>query len=175
MTATPTKTSLENQVRVICTTSRLFQFIELLKRGRQVGTAFKLRGRMKNIPSCTHVLYETSNLIISRRCSAEYGEEMYQVNIYNTRAGSFFFSLNPIVFGRYRSRRSSFLNSLTFESTGSILRRTRRRCSRRGGKKAIAPLGNVEIPHSETLFSTFLRDWRSSILSLDYSSDHFLK
>ena len=102
MTATPTKTSLENQVRVICTTSRLFQFIELLKRGRQVGTAFKLRGRMKNIPSCTHVPYETSNLIISRCCSAEYGEEMYPVNIYNTRAGSFFFSLNPIVLGRSR-------------------------------------------------------------------------
>ena len=44
----------------------------------QVETACKLRQRMKNLPSCTHVLHKTLNKVVSRFCLAKYGEEMYQ-------------------------------------------------------------------------------------------------
>ena len=43
-----------------------------------VGVAFKLRKRMKNSPSCVHVLHKTLNSVISRCCFAEDGREMYQ-------------------------------------------------------------------------------------------------
>ena len=43
-----------------------------------VGVAYKLRKKMKNSPSCVHVLYKTLNLVISRCCFAEDGKEMYQ-------------------------------------------------------------------------------------------------
>ena len=43
-----------------------------------VETAFKLRQRMKKALSCAHVLHKTLNLVISRCCLAEYGEEMFQ-------------------------------------------------------------------------------------------------
>ena len=78
----------------------------------QVGTAFKLRQRMENLPSCAHVLHKTLNSVISRFCLAEHGEEMYQ-NLKRTCSQPLFFSLNPIVLSRCRCRRrSSFLNSL---------------------------------------------------------------
>ena len=35
-----------------------------------MGTAFKLRQRMKNLSSCAHVLDKTLNLVISRCCWA---------------------------------------------------------------------------------------------------------
>ena len=54
----------------------------------QVETAFKLRERLKNVPSCGHVLHKTLNLVISRCGLAAHGGEMYQ---------NLFFSLNPIV------------------------------------------------------------------------------
>ena len=69
----------------------------------QVGAAFELRQRMKHLPSCAHVLHKTLNLVISRRCLTEYGEDMYQ--IYNARAGPLFYALNPVVFWRFRCRR----------------------------------------------------------------------
>ena len=43
-----------------------------------VGVAYKLRKKMKNLPSCVHVLHKTLNVVISRRCFAEDGKEMYQ-------------------------------------------------------------------------------------------------
>ena len=46
----------------------------------QVEMAFKLRQRMKNLPPYTHVLPKTLNLVISRCCVAEYGEEMCSLN-----------------------------------------------------------------------------------------------
>ena len=44
----------------------------------QVGTAFKLRQKIKNLPSCAHGLHKTLNLVISRCCLAEHGEEKYE-------------------------------------------------------------------------------------------------
>ena len=43
-----------------------------------VGVAYKLRKKMKNSPSCVHVLQKTLNVVISRCCFAEDGKEMYQ-------------------------------------------------------------------------------------------------
>ena len=83
-TATATKTSLENissryfyyfaiiPIRSTCTMWPNYPVTE------QVETAFKLRQRMENLPSCAHVLNKTLNLVNSRCCLAEYGEEMYQ-------------------------------------------------------------------------------------------------
>ena len=42
-----------------------------------VGVAYKLRNKIKNSPSCVHVLHITLNKVISR-CFAEDGKEMYQ-------------------------------------------------------------------------------------------------
>ena len=61
----------------------------------RVGTAFKLIQRKGNLRSCAHVLHKTLNLVISRCCLADYGEEMYQ-NLKRT-CMAFVFSLNPIV------------------------------------------------------------------------------
>ena len=43
-----------------------------------VGAALKFRKRNENLSSCVHVLHKTLNLVISRRCFAEDGKEMYQ-------------------------------------------------------------------------------------------------
>ena len=43
-----------------------------------VVVAYKLRKKMKNSPSCVHVLHKTLNVVISRCCFAEDGKEMYQ-------------------------------------------------------------------------------------------------
>ena len=43
-----------------------------------VGVAYKLRKKMKNSPSSVDVLHKTSNLVMSRCCFAEDGEEIYQ-------------------------------------------------------------------------------------------------
>ena len=73
-TATPTKTSLPNiisrylycfaiiPIRPTCTMWPNYPATE------QVRTAVKLRQRMKNTPSCAHVLHKTLNLVISRCC-----------------------------------------------------------------------------------------------------------
>ena len=42
------------------------------------GAALKFRKRNGNLSSCVHVPYETLDLVISRRCFAEDGKEMYQ-------------------------------------------------------------------------------------------------
>ena len=44
----------------------------------EVGTAFKLRQRIKYLPSCAHGLHKTLNLVISSCCLAEDGEEKYE-------------------------------------------------------------------------------------------------
>ena len=92
-------------IRSICTMWLNYQVTEKL------GTAFKLRQRMKTLLSCAHVLHKTLSLVISRCCLAEHGEEMSQ----NLKASvePLSFSLNPITVWRSRCRRrSSFLNSL---------------------------------------------------------------
>ena len=43
-----------------------------------VGVAYKLRKKMKNSPSCVHVLHKTLNVVISRCCFAGDDKEMYQ-------------------------------------------------------------------------------------------------
>ena len=43
-----------------------------------VGVAYKLRKKMKNSPSCFHVLHKTLNVVISRCCFAADGKEMYR-------------------------------------------------------------------------------------------------
>ena len=43
----------------------------------QVGTVFLLAQRMQNLPSGVHLLHNTLNLVISRCCFAQDGEEMY--------------------------------------------------------------------------------------------------
>ena len=42
------------------------------------GAALKFRKRNGNLSLCVHVLHKTLNLVISRRCFAEDGKEMYQ-------------------------------------------------------------------------------------------------
>ena len=44
----------------------------------QVETALKLRQRLKNLPSCAHVLHKALNLVISRCGLAGHVGEMYQ-------------------------------------------------------------------------------------------------
>ena len=43
-----------------------------------VGMEFKLRQRLKNLPSCAHILHKALNLVISRCGLAEHDGEMYQ-------------------------------------------------------------------------------------------------
>ena len=43
-----------------------------------VGVAYKLRKKMKNSPSCVHVLHKALNVVISRCRFPEDGKEMYQ-------------------------------------------------------------------------------------------------
>ena len=74
MTATPTKMSLEN-----ISSHYLSCFTVIQTPGTQlVETAFKLRKRMKNLPSCVHVLHKTLNLVISRCCFAGNGKDLHQ-------------------------------------------------------------------------------------------------
>ena len=84
-----TKTSLEKvtsrffcyfaiiPIRSTCTTWAKYPGTKL------IGVAFKLGRRMKNSPSCAHILHKTLNLVISRCCFAENGKEMYK-NIQRT-------------------------------------------------------------------------------------------
>ena len=68
----------------------------------QVGTAFKLRQRMKNLPSCAHVLRKALNLsfyVVVWPSTAK-----KRTKIYNARAEPLFFSLNPTVLWRSRCR-----------------------------------------------------------------------
>ena len=81
--ATATKTPLEN------ITSRYFNYFAIIpirstctmwpiNPAEKVGAALKLRQRMKTLSSFAHVLQKILNLVISRRCLPEDGEEMYQ-------------------------------------------------------------------------------------------------
>ena len=82
--ATATKTPLEN------ITSRYFNYFAIIPirstctmwpnylATEKVGTVFKLRQRIKTLPSFSDVLPKTLNFVISRRCLAEDGEKMYQ-------------------------------------------------------------------------------------------------
>ena len=59
------------------------------------GDCVQFKQRLKNLPSCAHVLQKTLNLVISCCRLAEYGKEMYQNSKRTCRA--FVFSSNPIV------------------------------------------------------------------------------
>ena len=80
--------------------------------------AFKQGRRMKNSPSCAHVLHKTLNLVISRCCFAEDGKEMYK-NIKRTcRAIGF---AKPIVLWRSRCRpRRRCLSSLLWSLSTNV-------------------------------------------------------
>ena len=43
-----------------------------------MGTAFKYERKMKNLPSCAHVLQKALNLVISRCYFGDDGKEMYK-------------------------------------------------------------------------------------------------
>ena len=61
----------------------IFLLVQLLQKLRtiQEPKAFKLRKKMKNSPSCVHVLHKTLNLVISCCCFAENGKEMQYPNV----------------------------------------------------------------------------------------------
>ena len=60
--------------------------------------AYKLRMKMKNSPSCVHVLHKTLDVVISRCCFAEAGKEVYQ-NVKRTCRAIVFCSLNLLFCG----------------------------------------------------------------------------
>ena len=78
------KRHLKIQVRVTCTTSRLFQFVQLiynvaeLSSNRTGGNGLQVSTENENLLSCAHALHKTLNLSISRCCLAEDGDETYQ-------------------------------------------------------------------------------------------------
>ena len=84
MTATAAKTSPENislchlGYLVIISTHSTFTKIANNPGTKLVGVAYKLRKKMKNSPSCVHVLHKTLNVVISCCCYAEDSKEMYQ-------------------------------------------------------------------------------------------------
>ena len=64
-----------------------------------VGVAFKLRKRMKNSPSCAHVLHKTLNLVISSRCRfAEQGRQRKEPKCKTRLQVDCISSLNLLVF-----------------------------------------------------------------------------
>ena len=83
-TATATKTSPENMSLfhlcyfAIISTRSTFTKMANYPGTKLVVLVYKLRKKMKNSPSCVHVLHETLNAVISRCCFAEDGKEMYQ-------------------------------------------------------------------------------------------------
>ena len=86
--------------------SRLFQLIQLVQEQRTypgtklVGEAFELRKRMKNSPSCAHVLHKTSNLVISHCYFAEDGKGIVpKLKSYMQRSRDCFSSLNLLFCG----------------------------------------------------------------------------
>ena len=104
-TATATKTSPENITlfhyclfSIISTRSTSTEMVNY-PGTTFVGVAFKLPNKMKNSPSCVHVLHKTAlNEVISRCCFAEDGKEMYQ-NVRRTcRAPDCFSSLNLLFY-----------------------------------------------------------------------------
>ena len=84
MTTTATKTSPENISLfhlcyfAITSTRSTFTKMANYPGTKLVGVAYKLRKKMKNSPSCVHVLHKTFYVVISRCCFAEDGKEMYQ-------------------------------------------------------------------------------------------------
>ena len=76
--ATATKTSPENISISFVLLRNYFNSLNFYKNGTKLeGVAYKLRKKMKNTPSCCHVLQKTLNVVISR-CFAKDGKEMYQ-------------------------------------------------------------------------------------------------
>ena len=49
-----------------------------LSRNQICRSGVQIRKKMKNSPSCVHVLHKTLNAVISRCCFAEDGNEIYQ-------------------------------------------------------------------------------------------------
>ena len=89
----------------ICATSRLFQLAQLLQNWQAIQELNGLEWhtseerKMKNSPSCVHVLHKTVNVVISRCCFAEDRKEMYQ-NVKRTCRAIVF----PIVLRRCHCR-----------------------------------------------------------------------
>ena len=86
MMATATKKSLENinsSVSLFVLLRDYFNSYNLYKndelpRNQIVRFGFQVKNwTMKNLPSCSHVLHKTLNVVISRHCFAEDGKEMY--------------------------------------------------------------------------------------------------
>ena len=108
MTATATKTSPENIpffnlcYFAIISTRSTFTKMANYPGTKLVGVAYKLRKKMKNPPSCVHVLHKTLILVILRSCFAEDGKEMYQ-NLKRT-CRAIVFAHKPIVLRRCRCR-----------------------------------------------------------------------
>ena len=75
--------------------------------------AFTFIERKGNLPSCVRVLHKTLNLVISCRCFAENGEEMYQHVKHTCRASVLLIETYHFVSSRCRCRRG-FLRSLLF-------------------------------------------------------------
>ena len=71
-TVTATKTSPENISLfhlcyfAIISTRSTFTKMANYPGTKLVGVAYKLRKKMKNLPSCVHVLHKTLNVVISR-------------------------------------------------------------------------------------------------------------
>ena len=113
-TAKATKTSPENislfhlwYFVIISTRSTLTKMVNYPET-KLVGVAYKLRKKMKNSPSCIHVLHKTLNVVISRCCFAEDGKEMYQ-NVKRTWRAIVFAQLNLLFCGVVVALPSSFL------------------------------------------------------------------
>ena len=89
-TATATKTSSENIslfhlcYYAIISTRLTFTKMANYPGTKLVGVASKLKKKMKNSPSCVHVLHKTLNVVIPLCRFAEDGKEMYQ-NVKPTR------------------------------------------------------------------------------------------
>ena len=108
-TATATKMSPENISLfhlcyfAIISTGSIFTKMANYPGSKLLGMAYKLKKKMKNSLSCVHVLHKTLNVVISRRCFAEDGKEMY-LNVKRT-CRAIGLLIKPIVLGRCRCRR----------------------------------------------------------------------
>ena len=84
------KRHLKIYLYFICATSTFMKMANY-----PAGTvAYKLRRKMKNLPSCVHVLHKTLNVVILRCCFTEDGKKMYQNVKRMCRAIACFGSLN---------------------------------------------------------------------------------
>ena len=76
----------------------------------QMRTAFKVRRRMENLPSCAHVLHKTMNLVFH---VVVWPSTVKKCTKIKRTCRAFVFLINPIALSRCRCRHhSSFLNFL---------------------------------------------------------------